>query len=274
MGKTLSDDRIHTGFSKIKKIFGEKAFSISSAKKALNLSDRSTSLILSELVEKGLIVRTGRGNYAFIEKPTPRISLNSLSDDSKRLYHILKNEGIQFSISCLDILVGYTHLILRRYPHFCWVQSGSEDWAMEAIESSDFVPLRNPSPTQLNVALDLTPADRLVIVRKTTNFYAVDDGLATTERALVDLYYEVTRERYPLDEAEVMRIYYNVLTSLSLEYPKMLRYAGMRRFRNEITWIFWKFKDRIDIPKTYIKKPKSRNKFTRRLPALDEIVTQ
>lgn len=132
------------------------------------------------------------------------------------------------------------------------------------------MPLRDPNRDQLNTALDLTRANELTVIRKTTIFYAVDNGLASVERALVDLHYEVTRERYPLDATELMRIYYNALTTVSLEYPKMLRYAGLRRFRSEIEWVLWKFKDRIDIPENYIKKPKSSNKFIRRLPSFDE----
>jgi len=270
MNKTLSEHRLRAAFSELKKAIGGGGFSVADAEKILDLSMRSVSLILSELVEVGFIVRIGRGIYVFSEKPTPLVSLETLPEDSRKLYCALENEGIQFALSCLDILVDYTHLILRRYPHFCWVQRGSEDWAMEVIEEAGFVPLRDPNHDQLNIALDLAPANKLTVIRKTTIFYAVDNGLASVERALVDLHYEVTRERYPLDVAELMRIYYTTLTAVSLEFPKMLRYAGLRRFRSEIEWILWKFKDRIDIPETYIKKTPSPNKFIRKLPSLEE----
>jgi hypothetical protein len=141
---------------------------------------------------------------------------------------------------------------------------------MEAVEKAGFVPIRDPNNVQLNIGLDLAPVNEITVIRKTTIFYAVDNGLASFERALVDLYYEVTRERYPLDTAELIRIWYAALTTVSLEFPKMLRYAGLRRFRSEIEWVLWMFKDRIDIPETYIKKPKARNKFIRRLPSIDE----
>lgn len=270
MNKKLSKNRLREAFSEIKEATGGGGLTVSDAENVLDLSKRSVSLILSELVEEGLIVRTGRGIYAFSEKPTPLVSLETLPEGSKKIYLALEAGGIQFALSCLDILADYTHLILRRYPHFCWVQTGSEDWAMEVIEESGFTSLRDPNRDQLNTALELTRTDKLTVIRKTTIFYAVDNGLASVERALVDLHYEVTRERYPLDATELMRIYYNALTTVSLEYPKMLRYAGLRRFRSEIEWVLWKFKDRIDIPATYIKKPQSPNKFIRRLPSLDE----
>jgi DNA-binding transcriptional ArsR family regulator len=270
MNKKLSKNRLREAFSEIKEATGGGGLTVTDAENVLDLSKRSVSLILSELVEEGLIVRTGRGTYAFFEKPTPLVSLETLPEGSKKIYLALEARGVQFALSCLDILADYTHLILRRYPHFCWVQTGSEDWAMEVIEESGFTPLRDPNRDQLNTALDLTRTDKLTVIRKTTIFYAVDNGLASVERALVDLHYEVTRERYPLDATELMRIYYNALTTVSLEYPKMLRYAGLRRFRSEIEWVLWKFKDRIDIPATYIKKPQSPNKFIRRLPSLDE----
>lgn len=270
MNKKLSEYRLREAFSAIKEATGGSGFTVTDAENVLDLSKRSVSLILSELVEEGLIVRTGRGTYAFSKKPTPLVSLETLPEDSRKLYRALESKGLEFALSCLDILADYTHLILRRYPHFCWVRTGSEDWAMEVIEESGFAPLRDPNRDQLNTALDLTQANELTVIRKTTIFYAAEAGLASIERALVDLYYEVTRERYPLDAAELVRIYYNALSSVSMEYPKMLRYASLRRFRSEIEWVLWKFKDRIDIPENYIKKPKSSNKFIRRLPSFDE----
>lgn len=270
MSKILSEHRLQDAFSKLKKAIKRDGFTVADAEKALALSKRSVSLILSELVEEGLIIRTGRGTYAFSKKPSPMVSPETLTDDSRKLYMTLKDQGIQFALSCLDILVDYTHLILRRYPHFCWVLTGSEDWVMDILEGAGFQSLRDPSSDQLAIALDLTPANELAVIRKTTIFYAVEDGLASVERALVDLHYEVTRGRYPLDETELIRVYYNALATVSLEFPKMLRYAGLRRFRSEIEWVLWKFKDRIDIPESYIQKPTSINKFIRRFPSFED----
>jgi len=270
MNRTLSEHRLRAAFSRLREAIRGEGFTVADAEKALELSKRSVSLILRELVGERLIMRTGRGTYAFFEKPTPLVSPETLPEDSRSLHRALRNKGLQFALSCLDMLADYTHLILRRYPHFCWVLRGSEDWAMEVCEEAGFVPLRDPNRDQLSMALELTPANELVIIRKTTIFYAAEDGLASVERALVDLHYEVTRERYPLDAAELMRVYYSALTSLSLEYPKMLRYAGLRRFRSEIEWVLWKFGDRVDIPATYMRKPQPPSKFVRRLPSLDE----
>lgn len=270
MDKIYSDHRLRRALSELKKGVGERGFTVADAEKVLDLRKRSVSLILSELVHEGTILRTGRGIYSFTEKPTPLVSVETLAKSSKDLHYALRSEGIEFALSCLDILEGYTHLMLRRFPHFCWVLTGSEDWAMEAIEEAGFTPIRDPNNDQLSIGLGLASVNELAVIRKTTIFYASADGLASVERALVDLYYEVTRERYPLDTAELIRIWYSALTSVSLEFPKMLRYAGLRRFRSEVEWVLWRFKDRIDLPETYIKEPKSQNKFIRRLPSIDE----
>ncbi len=138
------------------------------------------SLILSELVDEGLIVRTGRGTYAFFEKPAPVVSQETLPDTSRRLYHALETKGLQFALSCLDILADYTHLVLRRFPHFCWVAGGSEDWAMEVAEEAGFTSLREPRRAQLSIALELSSADDLAIMRNTSIFYAA--GLCLRRR--------------------------------------------------------------------------------------------
>ena len=183
MNKTLSEHRLRAALSNLNKAKRGGSFTVADAEEILGLSKRSVSLILSELSEGGSIVRTGRGTYSFSEKPTPVISYETLPEDSRKLYRALESKGLEFALSCLDILADYTHLTLRRYPHFCWVQTGSEDWAMEVIEESGFAPLRDPNRDQLNIALDLTRANELTVIRKTTMFYTVAAGLASMERA-------------------------------------------------------------------------------------------
>lgn len=268
--KTYSESRLRKAYSTLRESISGDGFAFVDAETALGLSKRSINLILKDLIEERLIIRTGRGTYAFLGKPSPVVSIEELSEGSKKIHNALGHYGLEYALSCLDILVDYTHLLPRRFPHFCWVRSGSEDWAMEIIEEASLTPLREPTGSDILLAMELTSESDVIIIRKTSIFYAALFGLASIERALVDLHYEVTRERYPLDGAELMRIYYNTMTSISLEYPKMLRYAGLRRFRGEIEWVLWKFQDRTDIPKTYLTEPLSLNKFVRRLPSLDD----
>lgn len=268
--KTYTESRLSKAYSELRERLSDNGFTFSDAASALKLSRRSVSELLKGLVAEKRIARTGRGVYTFIEKPAHTVSVEALTDPSRRLHSAFASRGLEFALSCLDILGDYTHLALRRFPHFCWVASGSEDWAMDIAEDVNLSPLREPDESHILLAMELSNASGLAIIRKTTVFYATTGGLASVERALVDLYYEVTRDRFPIDTAELMRIYYNTLTSISLEYPKMLRYAGLRRFRGEIEWILWRFRDHTDIPRTYFSKPIGSNKFTRRLPSLDE----
>ncbi len=71
----------------------------SDAEKVLDLSKRSVSLILSELVHEGAISRTGRGIYSFADNPIPLVSVETLADDSKDLYRALESAGIE-SLGC------------------------------------------------------------------------------------------------------------------------------------------------------------------------------
>ncbi len=215
-----------------------------------------------------MIARTGRGTYTRLPRPTLIPDPKTLPSASRTLHKALTTEGIQFALSCLDVLAGYTHLALRQYPHFSWVASGSEDWAAEAAERAGFLPIREPKRPQVPLALDLAGDRNPLILRKTSIFYA------TVERALVDLHYEVTRERYPLDGAELSRVFYYVLTSVSADFPKMLRYAGLRRLRQEILWILWQFGERIDIPEAYLDPSARPIKFVLKLPTVDEAMTR
>ena len=250
------------------------AFSVEEAETALGLSKRTVSLILKGLTDQGMVARTGRGTYTRLPKPTPVPDPERLPSASRKLHKALKAEGIEFALSCLDVLAGYTHLALRQYPHFSWVASGSEDWAAEVAERAGFLSIREPKRPQLSLALDLAGDRNPLILRKTSIFYAAVDGLASVERALVDLHYEVTRERYPLDGAELWRVFYYVLTSVSADFPKMLRYAGLRRLRQEINWILWQFGERIDIPRAYLDPSVGPTKFALKLPTFDEAMSR
>jgi hypothetical protein len=271
MGETnLSTARLSKALDTLERRLPRRAFSVEEAEAVLGLSKRTVSLILKGLTDQGRLARTGRGTYTRLPKPTPILDPNRLPSASRTLHKALTTEGIQFALSCLDILAGYTHLALRQYPHFSWVASGSEDWASEAVERAGFIPIREPKRSQLPLALDLAGDRNPLILRKTSIFYATANGLASVERALVDLHYEVTRERYPLDGAELLRVYYYALTSASPDFPKMLRYAGLRRLRQEIEWVLWQFRESIDIPHGYLDPSIRPTKFVLKLPTFDE----
>lgn len=271
MGETkLSAARLSKALDTLERRLPRRAFSVVEAEAVLGLSKRTVSLILKGLTDQGRLARTGRGTYTRLPKPTPILDPNRLPSASRTLHKALTTEGVQFALSCLDILAGYTHLALRQYPHFSWVASGSEDWASEAVERAGFIPIREPKRPQLTLALELAGDRNPLILRKTSIFYATANGLASVERALVDLHYEVTRERYPLDGAELLRVYYYALTSASPDFPKMLRYAGLRRLRQEIEWVLWQFRERIDIPHAYLDPSIRPTKFVLKLPTFDE----
>lgn len=267
---SLSTSRLRRALDTLDRRLPRGVFSAEEAAGALGLSKRTVSLILKGLTNEGMVIRTGRGTYTRRAKPTPVPDPKRLPSASRRLHKALKAEGMEFALSCLDVLAGYTHLALRRYPHFAWVASGSEDWAAEAAERAGFLSIREPKRAQLALALDLAGDRNVLILRKTSIFYAAGDGLASVERALVDLHYEVTRERYPMDGAELLRVFYYVLTSVSADFPKMLRYAGLRRLRHEIDWILGQLGERIDIPEAYLDPSVGPTRFVLKLPTFDE----
>jgi len=270
----LSTTRLGRAFKDLEQGLATRTFTVSDAERVLQLSKRTVSLILKELTDQRTLVRIGRGTYSLSAKPTAVAEPSTLPPASRRLHKTLATEGIQFALSCLDVLGGFTHLALRRYPHFSWVARGSEDWAASTAEAAGFVPIREPTRSQLSMALELAGERDSIIIRKSSIYYGTTNGLATVERALVDLHFEVTRKRYPLDEAELLRVFYYTLTSVSTDFPKMLRYAGLRKLREEIMWILWQFRNRIEIPKTYLDRTTRPTKFIDGFPALDEVISR
>ncbi|MEA2014963.1 MAG: hypothetical protein U9N38_06650, partial [Thermodesulfobacteriota bacterium] len=64
-----------------------------------------------------------------------------------------------------------------------------------------------------------------------------ENGLASFEKAFVDLYYEVTRRKYPLSVQELVRIYINMKRRTSLNTNRLVKAASRRNIHYDIRYI-------------------------------------
>lgn len=71
----------------------------------------------------------------------------------------------------------------------------------------------------------------------TENFSYCDDGMATIEKAFVDLYFAVTRNDYPLSLQELVRIYQNLSRLGNIDKKKMVTVATKRNMQYDIRFI-------------------------------------
>ncbi|HID85928.1 MAG TPA: hypothetical protein EYP55_00945, partial [Anaerolineae bacterium] len=226
--------------------FGDQPFTAQEAKEALPVSKSFLFKILHELVKEGHLTRLGRGIYAF--DGSKRELAVSLSETGRKIHQALYPEGIDFAITGLDVLLTFTHHLLVRFPHLVYVQRGSAEWARETLRQEDFACLVEPTEREIRIGLELAEESELVILRETSDLYAVTRGVASVERALVDLYFESTRRGYPIPVSEVGRILFDALRSTRINYTRLLRWAMRRGIDAEIRDALAGFSPYLPIP--------------------------
>ena len=76
-----------------------------------------------------------------------------------------------------------------------------------------------------------------VILYQTESFEFAEDGVATIEKAFVDLFYAVSRNGYPLALQELVRVYENLVRLGSIDQKRMITVATRRGIQYDIRYI-------------------------------------
>ena len=248
-----------TNLHRLQQTLGDAPFTSDEALTSLPISRSSLFKILHELVETGHLTRLGRGIYVVNRSPSrPRLPPLP-SESGRRIHQALYPEGIDFAITGLDILLAFTHQLLVRFPHLVYVERGSAEWAKETLKQAGFPALIEPTEREVRIGLELTEGAELVILRQTTDFYDVEDGWASLERALVDLYFESTRKGYTIPVDEVGRILLNALRSATVNYSRLLRWAMRRRVDAELRDVLAGFAAYLPIPAVILEEKQERS---------------
>lgn len=258
MSKHMEDS-----YRKLQAAFGGEPFGVEQAMESLAISKAMLSKTLHQLTRQGRLHRLGRGLYALAktEKRT-RQQAPSLSAIGSRIHATLHAEGLNFAITGLDVLLPFTHHLLVRFPHLVYVERGAAEWAKETLRHTDLPCLITPTPREIHIGLELTESTELVILRETTDFYGADAGVATLERALVDLYFESTRKGYTISVDEVGRILFNVLRNANVNYSRLLRWATRRGVDGELREVLADFAAYLAIPEVVLKGKREKSAHT------------
>ena len=165
---------------------------------------------MSKLVEGGYLRRIRNGVYAFNEwKGKKNISLLG---SAEKIRDILDETGFDYYISGLDILHKYMQHVPEQYPNIVFVRKESKTEITEVLNENDYKviePVNLKDIYENNVYAGIE--ESAVLLYQTENFDDSENGLATIEKAFVDLYYAVTRNEYPLALQELVRIYENLV---------------------------------------------------------------
>ncbi len=97
-----------------------------------------------------------------------------------------------------------------------------------------FTCLVSPSKGEIELALGLFPDRDVFVVRETMNLKGDRDGLADLERALVDTYFETTRQRIPFSAEEFGRMISKIASSVPINVSHALMLGGRRGVKEEL----------------------------------------
>ena len=188
---------------------------------------------LSKLVESGYLKRVRKGVYAFNEwKGKTKITL---TDEVKSVQNRLEELGFGYG---LDVLQRYMQHVPEQYPMILFIEKSAHEEIVNNLIDDNFIIVK-PSEIrqQYEDAVLSGNNKKQIIVYDTENFDYENDGVATIEKAFVDLYYSITRNGYPLSLQELVRVYQNLVRLGNIEKKKLISVSTKRNLQSDIRLI-------------------------------------
>ena len=162
----------------------------------------------------------------------------SLSGTAEKIGILLDETGFDYYISGLDILQKYMQHVPEQYPIMVFIQKEAKEEITDVL-SRNFYEIAEPIKLkEIYQAISYTGQNpELVILYQTENFEDSENGVATIEKAFVDLYYSVTRNGYPLALQELVRVYENLVRLGNIDKKKMVTIASKRGIQYDLRFI-------------------------------------
>lgn len=191
---------------------------------------------LSKLVEAGYLKRVRTGVYAFNEwKGKTKIAL---TDDIKKVQDILDESGFEYFVSGLDVLQRFMQHVPEQYPMILFIEKAAHEEMVNYLLDGGFNVVKPSEIRQQYEDVVLSGNDKKqIVVYDTENFDYETDGIATIEKAFVDLYFSITRNGYPLSLQELVRVYQNLVRLGNIDKKKMIAVSTKRNLQSDIRLI-------------------------------------
>jgi len=232
---------------RLKTLFNNKPFSPKEValalKKEKGYSKNAVYQVLHELTKEGFLTRLGRGIYIISDRRvaisegitlSDKITVEVTSGALMKAEEILGEKGIEFMVTGPSTLTRFHHHFPRRLMHLIYVVDGAGEFATKSLEEANLRALLNPNRKEVEMALEVFEERDIFVIREFAKLEGNVNGKACLERALVDTYFETTRNRIPYSELEVGRIIASVFRSERVDIARLLKLAGRRGIKNEV----------------------------------------
>jgi hypothetical protein len=212
------------------------SFTIADARSVLQEKPSTLNWTLYNLTQNGLISRIGQGLYSFQHKQETAFQ-PILSNLGSRILGILKETGYDFFVSGLDILSVFMEHVPESYPHLLFVEKGSIDEVADLLTKNGVDIIPDDQVKKYPAIRRISSVGEVVLLITTREFTYAENGLASVEKAFVDLYYEVSRRDYPLSLQELVRIFLNMRRRIALNTSRLIKIASRRNIHPDIRFI-------------------------------------
>jgi len=214
-----------------KAIEGKKYFTVEAIKKELGKAEvkyNSTTVnqYLYNLKNEGKLFDAGRGWYATIKTS---LLLNTKSVE--KLVSAVKKQFplLRFSVWSTEQLQPFAHHMMTQFTIFLYTDVDAIETVGKHLKDKEYNVYRNPQQSEVDKYFEPSPST--VVVRQSITEEPVNGYYATVEKILVDMFLEKDRLRL-MDGAEYERIFRNLILSLRINMPRLLRYADRRKVKN------------------------------------------
>lgn len=191
---------------------------------------------MSKLVEAGYLKRIRNGVYAFNEWHGKRTII--LSETALKIAGIMDETGFDYYISGLDVLQKYMQHVPEQYPCLLFIHKHTKDEVTDILLENHMEVLLAAQIKELYEHHVLTgKKSPQVVLHQTESFDDAEDGVASIEKAFVDLFYSVTRNGYPLALQELARIYKNLVRLGIIDKRRLVTIAAKRSMQYDVRYI-------------------------------------
>lgn len=219
-----------------KQFYDKSDFTISDAAPVLKEKQSTLYWTLHKLTQTGYISRTGQGLYSFQHRGDESIQ-PILSQLAHRIFDILMETGHDFFISGLDILSVFADHVPDTYPVLLFVEKTDAEEIADILSRNKIDVVPRADIKDYSSIRKMPSVDELALLIHTREFTYAANGLASFEKAFVDLYYEVSRRDYPLSIQELGRIYMNMRRRMPMNTTRMIKIASRRNIQQDIRYI-------------------------------------
>lgn len=225
-------------YEKIVEVFGnQSSFYVDEVEQIFPELKKSTLYWnLSKLVENGYLKRIRNGVFAFNEWRGKKGVY--LSYSAEQIKDLLDETGFNYFISGLDILAKYMQHVPEQYPVIIFVEKEAKEEIYDNLtfKGIDVIELLQIKKMHENAVFSGNNSMQVVLYT-TENFAYSEEGLATVEKAFVDLYFAVSRNNYPLPLQELVRIYQNLSRLGNIDKKRLITVATKRNIQYDIRFI-------------------------------------